>query len=204
MLSQGDLRRLRIGRRRGCRGDGWVWWGLVGSRTREQSWAGGARWGRGEGCPAVSARPRPVWPCPGIPGSAAGGGGPRASRAPHAPRRPRAPGAPPSASVSAPRICGCQLPRAASLAGGAMGCGNSTATSAGASQGERGGQVAGAPGQRRWGGGEPCRAGRSCGRGQERGGWKERCRDPGQGEYPAPSLRPSFRDRSRPPGFAKT
>uniref|UniRef100_A0A8D0ZRW6 Overexpressed in colon carcinoma 1 protein n=1 Tax=Sus scrofa TaxID=9823 RepID=A0A8D0ZRW6_PIG len=138
MLSQGDLRRLRIGRRRGCRGDGWVWWGLVGSRTREQSWAGGARWGRGEGCPAVSARPRPVWPCPGIPRSAAGGGGPRASRAPHAPRRPRAPGAPPSASVSAPRICGCQLQRAASLAGGAMGCGNSTATSAGASQGPAG------------------------------------------------------------------
>ncbi|XP_010994755.3 overexpressed in colon carcinoma 1 protein [Camelus dromedarius] len=68
----------------------------------------------------------------------------REGAVPARPQDPRAPswppvrGAPPSASISAPGICGCQLRSAASPAGGAMGCGNSTATSAGAGQGPAG------------------------------------------------------------------
>lgn len=84
-----------------------------------------------------------------------------------------------------------------------MGCGNSTAASAGAGQGERGGLL-GARGPRLGGGGEFCRADRLCGRGQERGGEKEGRGDPGQGGRAAPSPRPRFRDRSRSSGLGQT
>ncbi|KAK2500202.1 hypothetical protein MC885_015353 [Smutsia gigantea] len=79
MTGRGSRRRLRIGRRPGCRGDGWVWLG--------------PRWGGvgGLGWPGVSAPPRPG-PRPAVAGRAAS-------------RR----GAQPSASVSAPRTCVRQL-----------------------------------------------------------------------------------------------
>ncbi|XP_054430477.1 overexpressed in colon carcinoma 1 protein [Pteronotus mesoamericanus] len=110
---QGARRRLWIGRRRGCRGDGWA--------------RRGPGAGRELGCLAISAAP---WP--------ARVGGPRAplatARALPASRsgrtalrlRLRPQDLRPSASS------------AASPAGGAMGCGNSTATSAGASRGSAG------------------------------------------------------------------
>uniref|UniRef100_A0A8C0PIP2 Overexpressed in colon carcinoma 1 protein n=1 Tax=Canis lupus familiaris TaxID=9615 RepID=A0A8C0PIP2_CANLF len=124
-----------IGGRRGCRGDGWA---RRGPRPRP-----------GRGCPAVSvparARARPPRPgraprrrrgCLAPPGPA-----PPAPRAtppgPGAPRRPPARGAPHSASVSAPSARGRRLP-SARPASGAMGCGNSTATSAGTGRGPAG------------------------------------------------------------------
>ncbi|XP_045868515.1 overexpressed in colon carcinoma 1 protein [Meles meles] len=112
-------RRPGIGRRRGCRGDGWV---RRGPRPRlARGVPGGFRPGP---------RPRaPPWPTP--PQRLEGGG-------PARPRRPPVRGAPPSASVSAPRTSGSQLPSAASRASSAMGCGNSTATSAGAGRGPAG------------------------------------------------------------------
>ncbi|XP_037703278.1 overexpressed in colon carcinoma 1 protein [Choloepus didactylus] len=79
--------------------------------------------------------PRPASCCGG---RAARRGGTRAPPAPLSgvPLRAR----PPSlcVSVSAPRTCRLELRSAASRAGGAMGCGNSTATSAGAGRGPAG------------------------------------------------------------------
>ena len=187
MSGRGALRRLRIGRRRGCRGDGWV-------RRGPRAGRGG-----GEDCPAVSAPAGPGLQRPGLRSWVARGGGPREPLGPVSPPPASARGAPPSAFVSAPGICGCQLPSVASPAGGAMGCGNSTATSAGAGQGERGGRL-GARGPRLGGRGALCRADRLCGRGQERGGEKDGCGDPGQGGRAAPSPRPRFRGGSRPSG----
>uniref|UniRef100_A0A667G9B9 Overexpressed in colon carcinoma 1 protein n=1 Tax=Lynx canadensis TaxID=61383 RepID=A0A667G9B9_LYNCA len=137
MPGRGARRRPRIGRRGGCRGDGWVRRGPRPRRGR------GVRGGfRPRAAPAPLARPLPPasQPVPlgcgrGRPGSAPL---PPARRAPRAPRRPPARGAPPSASVSAPRTRGRPLPSAASPASGAMGCGNSTATSAGAGRGPAG------------------------------------------------------------------
>ncbi|XP_061273171.1 overexpressed in colon carcinoma 1 protein isoform X5 [Bos javanicus] len=122
MSGRGALRRLRIGRRRGCRGDGWV------RRGPRAGCCGG------EDCRAVSAPASPGLRRPDLRSWVARVGGPREPPEPVSPRRPPARGAPPSAFVSTPRICGCQLPSVASPAGGAMGCGNSTAASAGAGQ----------------------------------------------------------------------
>ncbi|XP_051700890.2 overexpressed in colon carcinoma 1 protein, partial [Oryctolagus cuniculus] len=85
--------------------------------------------GRDPGRPEVSAQL-----------AAAPGGGRGVPRAPPArpPPASRFPRAPPGVSVSAPRTCGRQLRSAASRAGGAMGCGNSTATSASAGRGPAG------------------------------------------------------------------
>ncbi|XP_041612866.1 overexpressed in colon carcinoma 1 protein [Vulpes lagopus] len=82
--------------------------------------------GGGRGClaPPAPALPRP--PAPRAP-----------PPAPGAPRRPPARGAPHSASVSAPSARGRRLP-SARPASGAMGCGNSTATSAGTGRGPAG------------------------------------------------------------------
>ncbi|XP_073069879.1 overexpressed in colon carcinoma 1 protein isoform X3 [Manis javanica] len=85
MPSRGARRRLRIGRPRGCRGDGWVWRGPHG-----WGWWFGEAGGFRPGAPRPSPR-------------GGGKGGPRAP--PLASRR----GAPPSASVSAPRTCGRRL-----------------------------------------------------------------------------------------------
>ncbi|XP_061273167.1 overexpressed in colon carcinoma 1 protein isoform X4 [Bos javanicus] len=126
MSGRGALRRLRIGRRRGCRGDGWV------RRGPRAGCCGG------EDCRAVSAPASPGLRRPDLRSWVARVGGPREPPEPVSPRRPPARGAPPSAFVSTPRICGCQLPSVASPAGGAMGCGNSTAASAGAGQGPAG------------------------------------------------------------------
>ncbi|XP_045319487.1 overexpressed in colon carcinoma 1 protein isoform X1 [Leopardus geoffroyi] len=126
--------------------------GLAGAAVAEVTGGSGGDPDRGwgEGCGAASApgprrllsrAPSPRAPartarlregatrlCPRPPGPAR----------PVRPRRPPARGAPPSASVSAPRTRGRPLPSAASPASGAMGCGNSTATSAGAGRGPAG------------------------------------------------------------------
>ncbi|XP_077770922.1 overexpressed in colon carcinoma 1 protein isoform X1 [Canis aureus] len=104
----------------------------------------------GEGVPrGVRPRPRPRPPASPWPRPSAAEGLPRAPRpraprapghpppGPGAPRRPPARGAPHSASVSAPSARGRRLP-SARPASGAMGCGNSTATSAGTGRGPAG------------------------------------------------------------------
>ncbi|XP_032202409.1 overexpressed in colon carcinoma 1 protein [Mustela erminea] len=122
-------RRPGIGRRRGCRGDGWV------RRGPRPQLARGVPGGFRPG-------PRPpAAPWPTRPGGWKGEAprtAPHPAPGPARPRRPPVRGAPPSASVSAPRISGSQLPSAASRASSAMGCGNSTATSAGAGRGPAG------------------------------------------------------------------
>lgn len=93
--------------------------------------------GGGEGVPR-GFRPARCPPLP-FPGPAAGGDSSCIPRSRASPA-----GLPPRArrlrAVSAPRTCGRRLPSAASLAGGAMGCGNSTAASAGAGRGEPAGR----------------------------------------------------------------
>lgn len=96
MLGRGAHRRLRIGRSRGCRGDGWA---PAGSR----SWVG-----------ARGARRFPPWPASARRALARAhrrreGAAPACPLAPRALRGPPALGAPPSASVTAPRTCGRQL-----------------------------------------------------------------------------------------------
>lgn len=145
MPGRGARRRLRIGRR------------VVAKVT---GGPGGVPSGRGLGCPAVSAAPWPARVC-------GGRGRPPRAPWPRVPpplgtRRPPPPSPPPGAAAA-----GCE--RRFSGPAGAMGCGNSTATSAGAGPGERGGQP-GAWGRRRgrwWG---VRRAGHLGSRGQEKGG----------------------------------
>lgn len=168
--------------------------GLAGAAVAEVTGGSGGdpRPRRGRGVPGgfcPGPRPLALPPAPARPGphrSAAGGGGPARPPARRAPRRPQARGAPPSACVSAPRTRGRLLRSAASPASGAMGCGNSTAASAGAGRGERG-RGPGARGRRgalRGAGGEAA---------ARRGG------DPGGGRARSPPVpRPHFRDGGQP------
>ncbi|XP_036747356.2 overexpressed in colon carcinoma 1 protein isoform X3 [Manis pentadactyla] len=114
MPGRGARRRLRIGRRRGCQGDGWVW--------RGPRWVGLVVWG-GRGfpprrAPALAPRWREGRP-------------PRALRRPPVGARRPPPPSPPPGRAAAGSERG-------SPACGAMGCGNSTAASAGAGRGPAG------------------------------------------------------------------
>uniref|UniRef100_A0A7N9CMZ0 Overexpressed in colon carcinoma 1 protein n=1 Tax=Macaca fascicularis TaxID=9541 RepID=A0A7N9CMZ0_MACFA len=106
---------------RGCRGDGWV---------RRVPWRGGA----GRGCRVVSALQPAARRATGRVPRLWEGRPPLGSL----PRQPPARGAPPFVWVSAPKTRGRKPGSAASPAGCAMGCGNSTATSAGAGRGPAG------------------------------------------------------------------
>uniref|UniRef100_A0A8C9H6L7 Overexpressed in colon carcinoma 1 protein n=1 Tax=Piliocolobus tephrosceles TaxID=591936 RepID=A0A8C9H6L7_9PRIM len=106
----------------GCRGDGWV------RRVPVRGGAGarGAEW-----FPPCSRQPA-------APRAASLGCGRGRPPLGSLPRQPPARGAPPFVWVSAPKTRGRKPQSAASPAGCAMGCGNSTATSAGAGRGPAG------------------------------------------------------------------
>lgn len=179
MPGREDRRRLRIGRRRGCRGDGWA---------RQ-----GPRAGRGLGCQAVSAAP---WP------ARARGGKGRPPRAPPGPARPPPPCGSGRAALRLrlrPQDPRPPAASAASPAGGAMGCGNSTATNPGAGRGERAASRGAGTATRGRGGGRPPRLERSGGRRREGG-----VQGAAEGGHAAPLCPSPFRDRSRPPALGTT
>lgn len=173
MPGRGARRRLRIGRRRGCRGDG---------RARR-----GPRAPRGVGVPGGF---RPGRPRPGPRPSAVGGGGPRAP-----PRGPPARGAPPSAWVSALRTCGRRLgaplpPAAARWAAG-------TPPPPARARAE----VSAAGGRGR-GDGDAGAAGRSAERARPARRRRERgARGPGEGGRAAPLPLPAFCGQKQFAGF---
>ncbi|XP_017750788.1 PREDICTED: overexpressed in colon carcinoma 1 protein, partial [Rhinopithecus bieti] len=105
-----------------CRGDGWV---------RRVPVRGGA------GARGAGLFP-PCSPQPAAPRAASLGCGRGRPPLGSLPRQPPARGAPPFVWVSAPKTRGRKPRSAASPAGCAMGCGNSTATSAGAGRGPAG------------------------------------------------------------------